>query len=135
MTPCYSPGTCQRISEVLARVGDKWSIVVILNLGDDRQRFNELKRAVGSISQRMLTLTLRQLERDGLVRRTVLPTMPPGVEYELTALGHSFLDAVRPIGRWAAENLATIDDARQIFDAQQGQPLPNGGHKVIGLDA
>ena len=92
------PGTlhvaedCRAVSEVLARVGDKWTVLVVSTLGDGPKRFNELRRALGSISQRMLTLTLRGLERDGLVTRTVFPTIPPRVDYELTDLGRSLLD-------------------------------------------
>src|SRR4249920_207727 len=82
---------CRAVSEVLARVGDKWTVLVVSMLGDGPRRFNELRRALGSISQRMLTLTLRGLERDGLVTRTVFPTIPPRVDYELTKLGRSLL--------------------------------------------
>src|SRR5882672_12256763 len=89
---------CRAVSEVLARVGDKWTVLVVSTLGDGPRRFNELRRALGSISQRMLTLTLRALERDGLVTRTVLPTNPPRVDYELTKLGKSLLDPVRTLG-------------------------------------
>ena len=89
---------CRRISEVLARIGDKWTILVVGELGRGPRRFNEIRRALGSISQRMLTLTLRGLERDGLVTRTVFPTIPPKVEYELTKLGRSLLEPVNGIG-------------------------------------
>ncbi len=82
---------CRAVSAVLARIGDKWSVLVVGRLGNRTMRFGELKREIGSISQRMLTLTLRGLERDGLVRRTVYPTIPPRVDYELTALGRSLL--------------------------------------------
>jgi DNA-binding HxlR family transcriptional regulator len=84
---------CRGTASVLARVGDKWSVFVIMLLGDGPRRFNELKRMVGGISQRMLTLTLRGLERDGLVTRTVFPTIPPRVDYELT-------DSVDYRNRW-----------------------------------
>src|SRR6202008_196981 len=80
-------GECVAVSDVLARVGDKWSVLVVTRLGSGPIRFNELRRTVGGISQRMLTLTLRGLERDGLVTRTVFPTIPPRVDYELTDLG------------------------------------------------
>ncbi|MBV9262240.1 MAG: helix-turn-helix transcriptional regulator, partial [Pseudolabrys sp.] len=79
----HEPGDCRAISQVLARVGDKWTVLVVSALGEGPKRFNELRRALGSISQRMLTLTLRSLERDGLVTRTVFPTIPPRVDYEL----------------------------------------------------
>src|SRR5439155_110147 len=88
----HVPEDCRAVSEVLARVGDKWTVLVVIALGEGPKRFNELRRGLGSISQRMLTLTLRGLERDGLVTRTVFPTIPPRVDYELTKLGHSLLE-------------------------------------------
>ena len=111
---------CRAVSEVLARVGDKWTILVVNELGNGPRRFNEVRKALGSISQRMLTLTLRGLERDGLVTRTVFPTIPPKVEYELTALGRSLLVPVSGIGLWARQNRAAIQAARQRFDAAAG---------------
>ena len=107
---------CRAVSEVLSRVGDKWTILVVNELGNGPRRFNEIRRALGSISQRMLTLTLRNLERDGLVTRTVFPTIPPKVEYELTALGRSLLVPVSGIGLWARQNRAAIQEARERFD-------------------
>ena len=92
---------CRAVSSVLARVGDKWSVLIIVMLGNGPKRFNEIKRMVGGISQRMLTLTLRGLERDGLVKRTQFATIPPRVDYELTQLGRSLWDAVEPLGAWA----------------------------------
>src|SRR5947199_673445 len=111
------PEDCRAVSEVLARVGDKWTVLVVTVLGEGPKRFNELRKALGSISQRMLTLTLRGLERDGLVTRTVFPTIPPKVEYELTPLGRSLLVPVSGIGLWARQNRAAIQNARQRFDA------------------
>ena len=113
----HEPEDCRAVSEVLARVGDKWTVLVVSTLGDGPKRFNELRRGLGSISQRMLTLTLRGLERDGLVTRTVFPTIPPRVEYELTKLGHSLLDAVSSLALWARQNRSGIAAARQRFDA------------------
>ena len=107
---------CRAVSEVLARVGDKWTVLVVTTLGDGPKRFNELRRALGSISQRMLTLTLRALERDGLVTRTVFPTVPPRVDYELTRLGRSLLEPVSALGLWARKNRPAIQDARLRFD-------------------
>ena len=107
------------MSEVLARVGDKWTVLVVGTLGDGPKRFNELRRALGSISQRMLTLTLRALQRDGLVTRTVFPTIPPRVDYELTRLGHSLLDPVSSLSLWARQNRAAIEAARRQFDAAE----------------
>src|SRR5436305_10072410 len=110
---------CRAVSEVLARIGDKWTVLVVGVLGEGPKRFNELRRALGSISQRMLTLTLRGLERDGLVTRTVFPTIPPRVDYELTALGRSLLDPVSELGLWARRNRSTIENARKRFDATE----------------
>ncbi len=107
---------CRAVSEVLARVGDKWTVLVVSTLGDGPKRFNELRRALGSISQRMLTLTLRGLERDGLVTRTVFPTIPPRVDYELTDLGRSLLEPVSELGLWARQHRAAIQNARARFD-------------------
>jgi len=108
---------CRAVSEVLARVGDKWTVLVVSVLGERPKRFNELRRSLGSISQRMLTLTLRGLERDGLVTRTVFPTIPPRVDYALTELGRSLLEAVSRLGLWARQNRAAIEAARRRFDA------------------
>ncbi len=108
------------MSEVLSRVGDKWTVLVVTELGNGPKRFNEIRRSLGSISQRMLTLTLRALERDGLVTRTVFPTVPPRVEYELTRLGRSLLDPVSGLGLWARQNRPAIQAARKRFDATEG---------------
>src|SRR5207302_1334717 len=115
----HVPEDCRAVSEVLARVGDKWTVLVVSVLGDGPKRFNELRRALGSISQRMLTLTLRGLERDGLVTRTVFPTIPPRVDYELTKLGRSLLAPVTGLGAWARKNRLAIEEARRRFDAGQ----------------
>jgi DNA-binding HxlR family transcriptional regulator len=112
----HVPEDCRAVSEVLARVGDKWTVLVVGTLGDGPKRFNELRRALGSISQRMLTLTLRGLERDGLVTRTVFPTIPPRVDYELTRLGRSLLEPVSELGSWARQHRAAIQEARKRFD-------------------
>lgn len=116
----HVPEACRAVSEVLSRVGDKWTVLVVSTLGDGPKRFNELRRALGSISQRMLTLTVRALERDGLVTRTVFPTNPPRVDYELTELGRSLLDPVSALGTWARHNRPAIQQARQRFDAAAG---------------
>lgn len=118
MPSYYEPCQCGRVSEVLQRVGDKWSVLVIMMLGDEALRFNELRRRIGGISQRMLTLTLRTLERDGMVSRTVYPTVPPQVEYALTPLGRSLWEPVAALGKWAHQNLAHIDSARAAYDRQ-----------------
>ncbi len=117
---------CGRVGEVLSRIGDKWSVLVVMLLRHGPRRFSELKREIGGVSQRMLTLTLRGLERDGLVTRTVYPTTPPRVDYELTPLGHSLREPVEALGDWAFAHLEVIDKARRDFDgrlvAQQGNP-------------
>jgi DNA-binding HxlR family transcriptional regulator len=112
----HLPADCRAISDVLSRVGDKWSVLVVTRLGGGPMRFNELRRSIGGISQRMLTLTLRGLERDGLITRTVFPTIPPRVDYELTALGRDLLDPVSALGAWAIRNQPKIVHARQLFD-------------------
>ena len=112
----HVPEDCRAASEVLARVGDKWTVLVVATLGHGPMRFNELRRALGSISQRMLTLTLRALERDGLVTRTVFPTIPPRVDYALTSLGRDLLNPVSALGEWATRNQLKIARARERFD-------------------
>jgi DNA-binding HxlR family transcriptional regulator len=112
----HLPSDCRAIGDVLARVGDKWSVLVVSRLGAGPLRFNELRRSIGGISQRMLTLTLRGLERDGLVTRTLFPTIPPRVDYALTPLGRDLLDPVAALGDWAIRNQAKIARAREQFD-------------------
>jgi DNA-binding HxlR family transcriptional regulator len=112
----HLPADCRAVSEVLARVGDKWSVLVVTRLGGGPLRFNELRRSIGGISQRMLTLTLRGLERDGLITRTVFATVPPRVEYALTALGRDLLQPVSALGDWALRNQGKIARARDAFD-------------------
>jgi len=107
--------TCE-LRDLLDRLGDKWSLLVVELLGHGVLRFSELKRQIDGISQRMLTLTLRHLERDGLITRTVHPVVPPRVDYELTALGRSLLDAVQPLVSWSREHRPTIAHARADFD-------------------
>ena len=116
---------CRGVASVLARVGDKWSVFVIMLLGDGPRRFNEIKRMVGGISQRMLTLTLRGLERDGLVTRTVFPTIPPRVDYELTDLGRGLGEAGEGARRMGARRIRPeIETARGSTDA--GKLRSNG---------
>ncbi|MFU0760899.1 helix-turn-helix transcriptional regulator [Serratia marcescens] len=107
---------CQKISQVLARIGEKWSVLIIMFLSDRPHRFTELKRAINGVSQRMLTLCLRGLERDGLIKRTVYAVMPPHVEYELTPLGYSLTEPVIALGTWAKNHISDIDAAREKFD-------------------
>jgi DNA-binding HxlR family transcriptional regulator len=116
--PGFEPdgeGGCP-IREVLDRIGDTWSVLVIINLKSQPLRFNALRRSIEGISQRMLTVTLRSLERDGLVSRTVRPTTPPEVEYALTELGHSLASPLAALGCWSAENRGLLRQARAAFD-------------------
>jgi DNA-binding HxlR family transcriptional regulator len=128
MCPSNNEGTRQRphtaeecvsIGEVLSRVGDKWSLQVISELSERTVRFTELKRSIEGISQRMLTLTLRQLERDGLVLRKVYPTVPPRVEYKLSDFGRTILEPVVELGNWAIKYRLDIQAARDAFDRRQ----------------
>ena len=109
--------SCKLVGEILGRIGDKWSVLVVMSLRDGSLRFSEIRRAIPGVSQRMLTLTLRGLERDGLVSRKVTPTIPPRVDYELTALGRSLQNPVIALGQWAMDNLPDIQAARAVFDA------------------
>ena len=108
---------CRAVSDILQRVGDKWTVLVVGKLGDGPLRFNELRTSVGGISQKMLTTTLRGLERDGFVTRTVYPTIPPRVDYELTDLGMELLEPVHALGEWARKNTGKVNAARARFDA------------------
>jgi DNA-binding HxlR family transcriptional regulator len=110
---------CRVVADVVARIGDKWTVYVVRLLSDGTMRFNEIKRAIPAISQRMLTLTLRGLERDGLVVRTVYPTIPPRVDYELTELGRTLIETLRELGDWALANRAKVEKARAAFDAKE----------------
>ena len=129
----HLPADCRAVSDVLSRIGDKWSVLVVSRLGDGPKRFNELRRAIGGISQRMLTLTLRGLERDGLITRTVFPTIPPRVDYALTALGRDLLNPVSALGAWAIRNQPKIARAREQFDGMSeaaGNGKPPGGRDM-----
>ncbi len=114
--PVQAP--CVEVKEVLNRVGDKWSLYVVVHLHGGPLRFNELRRRIDGVSQRMLTLTLRGLERDGLLTRTVHPSKPPSVTYALTPLGATLIDPVVTLVRWAQMHRADIERARLTFDAQ-----------------
>jgi DNA-binding HxlR family transcriptional regulator len=117
--PPHGPSQeCRKVNQIISRIGDKWSVLVIMLLYRKPHRFSELKRGIGGVSQRMLTLTLRNLERDGLVDRTVTPSIPPRVDYELTDLGRSLAEPVRALGSWAFEHLDTIAGAQARYDAR-----------------
>lgn len=125
-------GECLAVREVLNRVGDKWSVLIVALLGDGKKRFSELRRTIEGISQRMLTLTLKGLERDGLITRTMYPTIPPRVEYDLTKLGRGLLIPIRGLGDWASQNRTRIQAARERYDAQiskSGTPAVAGALK------
>ena len=110
---------CRTISTLLSRIGDKWTVLVVQTLGSGSKRFNELRREIPSVSQRMLTLTLRNLERDGLVSRTVTPSIPPRVDYALTELGQSLQKPICGLATWAMDNVESIHAAQARFDADQ----------------
>lgn len=110
---------CRGVSEILSRVGDKWTMQVVVSLRDQPRRFNDLKRQIVGISQQMLTRTLKTLERDGMVARTVCATTPPQVEYALTALGQSLSEPVRQMAQWAVAHLPIIHDNRLRYDTSR----------------
>lgn len=138
-----SPGTCDvtvpddpytwhprndcTVRQILDRVADKWSLLVIALLDTRSLRFMELRRSIDGISQRMLTSTLRQLERDGLVRRTVYPVVPPRVDYALTPMGESLLDTIKPLVAWTEAHCEAIAAARNAYDrrAEEGEAIPD----------
>ncbi|EQB17164.1 winged helix-turn-helix transcriptional regulator [Sphingobium lactosutens] len=113
-----APEPCKTVTTVLARIGDKWSVLIIMELDAGQRRFTELMRAIAGISQRMLARTLRGLERDGLVTRTVTPSIPPRVDYELTSLGRTLRGPVNALGQWALNNHPAITAAQTRFDAE-----------------
>jgi DNA-binding HxlR family transcriptional regulator len=121
---------CRRVSTILSRIGDKWTVLVVRQLGEGPRRFSEIRRALGSISQKMLTTTLRGLERDGLVTRTVYPSVPPKVEYALTELGRDLRIPIDALGDWALRNAEAVEESQRRFDAEHTpaapapQPLP-----------
>jgi DNA-binding HxlR family transcriptional regulator len=110
---------CRNVAGTLSIVGNKWTVLVIMLLSEKPRRFNELKRLIGDVSQRMLTLTLRELEREGLVTRTLFPTIPPRVDYALTDLGHSLKEPVTALGLWAIQNQPALAEARRRFDTRE----------------
>jgi DNA-binding HxlR family transcriptional regulator len=120
LTDTSQHANCSAMSDVLNRIGDKWSVMVVGMLGrNGTLRFNELKRLINGVSQRMLTLTLRNLERDGLVTRTIYPEVPPRVEYSLTELGKTLQVPISALWDWSAENHHAIVEARAIYDARE----------------
>jgi DNA-binding HxlR family transcriptional regulator len=121
MSPSHkhvSHDSCIAVREVLNRVGDKWSVLIVQLLADGPKRFSELRHTIEGISQRMLTLTLKGLERDGLVTRTVYPSVPLRVEYELTDLGRTLRKPIQSLAKWAQENRERIQQSRNRYDAR-----------------
>jgi len=114
---------CGAMGDILNRIGDKWSVMVVGHLTRKTMRFNELRHSIGGISQRMLTLTLRNLERDGLVTRTVYPEIPPRVEYQLTELGRTLTDPLDTLWNWAAAHMASVKVARENYDRIHGDAV------------
>lgn len=121
----HDTANCRAVADVLSRVGDKWTVYIVRLLANGPMRFNEIRRAVSAISQRMLSLTLRGLERDGLVTRTVTPSIPPRVDYELTLLGLTLIEPIKALGLWAITNRAEVENARAAFDDA------NAGSKTV----
>ena len=120
--PGVSPN-CRRLSSVLSLVGDKWTIMIVMVLVERPRRFNDIKRTIGGISQQMLTRTLKALDRDGMVRRTVYSTVPPQVEYALTDLGYSLAEPLRALGSWAGAHLEESDGNRLDYDTAKSVEL------------
>jgi DNA-binding HxlR family transcriptional regulator len=116
--PTDPHANCNSVASVLDRIGDKWSVMVVVLLSAGTMRFNEIQRRIGGVSHRMLTLTLRGLERDGLVTRTVHPTVPPKVEYGLTRTGCSLIGPLQTLSDWAMENRHTVEKSRRDYDAR-----------------
>jgi DNA-binding HxlR family transcriptional regulator len=108
----------------LARIGDKWTVFVVRSLAEGPRRFTEIKRLINGISQRMLTLTLRGLERDGFVTRTVTPSIPPRVDYELTEIGRTLIEPLNRLGEWAATHRQQVEDARAAYDEASAESAP-----------
>jgi DNA-binding HxlR family transcriptional regulator len=120
---CMAGDHGEAIRGVLSHIGDKWTLLIVGTLAAGRRlRFTELQRHIPGISQRMLTVTLRHLERDGLVRRTIHAEVPPRVEYELTSIGMTLIEPARELSRWAMSSYPTILDSRELFDAANSTP-------------
>jgi DNA-binding HxlR family transcriptional regulator len=137
MSPSHThdPETCHALNDLLARVGDKWTVLVVGALCGGPKRFNELKRTVDGVSQRMLTLTLRGLERDGLVTRTVFPTIPPRVDYALTERGRTLKEPLNALAEWARSNKEVVARSREAFDrklAKKTAPASDRADRVGG---
>ena len=124
---------CRTISTLLSRIGDKWTVLVVQTLGEGSKRFNELRREIPSVSQRMLTLTLRNLERDGLVKRTVTPSIPPRVDYELTELGKSLQKPICGL-EYGTRVKTTAPDGTEHIGASQFELFITPPYRPLGLE-
>ena len=131
--PAQSEHDCKGLVEVLARVGDKWTIMVVGALSDGPMRYNQIRRHIDGLSQRMLTLTLKGLEQDGLVNRTLYPTIPPRVDYELTDLGRTLVRSLKPLHVWAAKNKSAIATARKRFFEQREKEVARDPQETASL--
>jgi DNA-binding HxlR family transcriptional regulator len=129
----YSPEDCRALSAVIGRIGDRWTIMVVGLLGTGPKRFNDIRRSLEGLSQRMLTLTLRGLERDGLVVRTQYPTRPPAVEYALTERGQTLLVPVHAIAKWAWDHRDDVLASRRQYDQAPAEAVPDSGSRVHRL--
>jgi DNA-binding HxlR family transcriptional regulator len=127
-------GDCIAVNDILSTIGDKWTVLIVVTLSKGPMRFNEIRRAVGGISQRMLTLTLRGLERDGFATRTVFPTVPPRVDYALTELGKTLIEPLAAIGTWAIAHREEVADARANFDSAKAS-IPQSSQPLIRIAA
>ena len=116
---CGDPAACEHISRMLARISDKWTLLVVSALGRGPRRFNTLRRDVGEISQKVLASTLRDLEENGFVSRTVTPAKPPQVEYALTELGADLLTPIHALAEWVVANAGRMDAARAAYAERQ----------------
>jgi DNA-binding HxlR family transcriptional regulator len=125
---------CTAVNDILSTIGDKWTVLIVVTLSKGPMRFNEIRRAVGGISQRMLTLTLRGLERDGFATRTVFPTVPPRVDYALTELGKTLIAPLEQIAKWAISHQDEVADARANFDNAKAS-LPENSQPLIRIAA
>ena len=125
---------CTAVNDILSTIGDKWTVLIVMTLSKGPMRFNEIRRAVDGISQRMLTLTLRGLERDGFATRTVFPTVPPRVDYALTELGKTLIQPLTAIGTWAIAHRDEVADARANFDNAKAS-LPENSQPLIRIAA
>lgn len=126
---------CRKLSGVLTIVGDKWTVMIVMVLMDQPRRFNQLKRTIGGISQQMLTRTLKALERDGMVSRTVHPTVPPQVEYALTDLGQSLAEPLLALGNWAGAHVVRIETNREAYDQRGSEEIGRTGRQAIAVVA